>query len=985
MVGLEKGVIVIREGERVRDLRGDVNDKTGGGSISNIDDTEYHCNKTQIRKVISGVVGAASSVTSIQVANLLRLFKIPQETEETRDEEEELKLHDDDITPSSMETGTECSGPDTMKTMTDDAPDESIVSDDSGIFETNTPELESGETPLDSACDGYVRVSVPDALEQHVSFWSTSPELSNKQRFEYFTRTIPSDHHQVKAMVEIVKKLGWSYVSIIYEESNYGVKAFEELEVLLAKYSICIAIKEKLVKDSGVAEETAYDDIVLKLLTKPRARGVIVFGSDQEVAGMMRAVRRMNATGNFSWVGSDGWSARGLVSDGSEAEVEGTLSLQPQANPVRGFDEYFLNLTVENNRRDPWFIEFWEDHFKCKYPNGSRTPYNTEFNRTCTGKEKLSHNNTAFENQLQFVSDAVMAFAHALNDMHKELCHGKKGLCEAMKPTKGSDLLKYLRLSGDKFKFDANGDGPARYNIIHFKEMSPGSYEWVRVGEYVEGELRLNLSEIQFKAEHPRPPESVCSLPCDRGQAKQYLEGESCCWHCFNCTQYHVRSSTDETKCVICPEGTKPNVEHTECLEVPEVYLKYESHWAIGAMGLSTMGILITAFIGLVFIRHNDTPVVKAAGRELSYVLLTGILMCYLVTFVLVMKPTDIVCGVQRFGTGFCFTVVYAALLTKTNRISRIFNAGKRTVKRPSFISPKSQLIICTGMISVQVLINGVWMVLSPPRAIHHYPTREDNLLVCASFISASYMIAFGYPIVLIVVCTVYAVLTRNIPEAFNESKHIGFTMYTTCVIWLAFVPLYFGTGNHMPLRITTMSVTISLSASVTVACLFSPKLYIILIRPDQNVRQSMMPTSRYKSTSGPTIVTNNAHTNDLKKADSLKMNCLEKPKPPLKSVSTQTSNPGLLNGDALHEDTNLPSKAKSPSEEKPKAKVSTSCEEDKPNSNSKTLPPVAEESPQVIATSTEDKPQTKPEELTNHKVNQDSVNNNVPCMTSSL
>lgn len=54
-----------------------------------------------------------------------------------------------------------------------------------------------------------------------------------------------------------------------------------------------------------------------------------------------------------------------------------------------------------------------------------------------------------------------------------------------------------------------------------------------------------------------------------------------------------------------------------------------------------------------------------------------------------------------------------------------------------------------------------------------------------------------------------------------------GFTMYTTCVIWLAFVPLYFGTGNHMPLRITSMSVTISLSASVTIACLFSPKVNI--------------------------------------------------------------------------------------------------------------------------------------------------------------
>jgi len=57
-----------------------------------------------------------------------------------------------------------------------------------------------------------------------VSFFSTSPELSNKQRFEFFSRTIPSDHYQVKAMVEIVRRMQWSYVSIIYEESNYGIK-----------------------------------------------------------------------------------------------------------------------------------------------------------------------------------------------------------------------------------------------------------------------------------------------------------------------------------------------------------------------------------------------------------------------------------------------------------------------------------------------------------------------------------------------------------------------------------------------------------------------------------------------------------------------------------------------------------------------------------------------------------------------------------------
>ena len=53
------------------------------GSIANIDDDAVKCwdgstPESQNKKVISGVVGAASSVTSIQVANLLRLFKIPQ-------------------------------------------------------------------------------------------------------------------------------------------------------------------------------------------------------------------------------------------------------------------------------------------------------------------------------------------------------------------------------------------------------------------------------------------------------------------------------------------------------------------------------------------------------------------------------------------------------------------------------------------------------------------------------------------------------------------------------------------------------------------------------------------------------------------------------------------------------------------------------------------------------------------------------------------
>lgn len=399
-------------------------------------------------------------------------------------------------------------------------------------------------------------------------------------------------------------------------------------------------------------------------------------------------------------------------------------------------------------------------------------------------------------------------------------------------------------LSGDAFQFSENGDGPARYNIIHFKQISKGNYKWIRVGEYKDGELKLNLPEIRFRMDEPEVPTSVCSLPCVAGQAKKYVEGGKCCWHCFNCTKYQILKS--ETTCYDCPLGFLPSYDHTICEIIPLKYIRLDSYWAIGVMIFASVGIILTLFVVTVFIKNNDTPVVKASGRELSYVLLGGIFLCYAITFLLVQKPSDIKCGAQKIGIGLCFTIVYSAVLTKTNRIDRIFRSGARSTKGPSFISPKSQLIICGGIISIQLILSAMWLAFSPPKAIHFHPTRDENHLVCSASTDATYIVAFAYPMLLIIVCTVYAILTRKIPEAFNESKFIGFTMYTTCIVWLAFIPLYFTTTAQDEINMFTMSVTVSLSATVTLFCLFTPKLYIILIHPEKNVRQSLMNQSKY-------------------------------------------------------------------------------------------------------------------------------------------
>lgn len=57
-----------------------------------------------------------------------------------------------------------------------------------------------------------------------ISYASTSTELSDKSRFEYFSRVVPPDNFQAQAIAEILKKLGWRYVSTVAVEGDYGEK-----------------------------------------------------------------------------------------------------------------------------------------------------------------------------------------------------------------------------------------------------------------------------------------------------------------------------------------------------------------------------------------------------------------------------------------------------------------------------------------------------------------------------------------------------------------------------------------------------------------------------------------------------------------------------------------------------------------------------------------------------------------------------------------
>lgn len=312
-------------------------------------------------------------------------------------------------------------------------------------------------------------------------------------------------------------------------------------------------------------------------------------------------------------------------------------------------------------------------------------------------------------------------------------------------------------------------------------------------------------------AEQLALPLSVCSTPCPSGQYRQYHEGQTCCWHCNPCRETEIQFN--ETHCVECSALFVPNHDKSACIRLPIEFMRWTSPWTLVPAGFTGLGILATSFTISVFIKYNRTPIIMASGRELCYILLLGIMLCYIISLVILAKPSPLVCTVIRVGLNLGLCTCYSAILTKTNRISRIFNRGMKSgLKRPSYTSPKSQAVICTCLVSVQLVFITAWLIREPPsikEVTYRTGSRQFSVLQCGISAAAT-VVSLVYNMMLIVLCTMYAFKTRKIPENFNEAKYIGFTMYSTCIVWLAFIPIYFGTNNDFKVTFTSYYLSLS-------------------------------------------------------------------------------------------------------------------------------------------------------------------------------
>uniref|UniRef100_A0A8C4QUU7 Metabotropic glutamate receptor 3 n=1 Tax=Eptatretus burgeri TaxID=7764 RepID=A0A8C4QUU7_EPTBU len=679
--------------------------------------------------------------------------------------------------------------------------------------------------------DSGVSIQVANLLRlfkiPQISYASTSAKLSDKSRFGSFARTVPPDFLQAKAMADIVHHFGWTYIATIASVGDYGETGIEAFEQEARHRNICIAISEKIAS-SGIHED--FDKVVQNVQERIGVHAVALFLRSDDARGLLMAAQRLNAT--FLWVASDGWGALESVVHGNEGIADGAITVELSSYPVQEFDQYFLELTP-NNSRNPWFAEFWEHKFGCSLSGTG--------SQACKPTLSLREVSYEQESKIMFVVNAVYAMAHALHAMHAHLCgNDSSGLCPAMMPLDGESLYKDFILNvdfydpfgvGGRTRFDASGDGHGRYNVYNYQKVG-SRFQYIQVGTWSES-LHLDMQLIPW-ARDPLPV-SQCSKPCAPNEMKSILPGERCCWLCIACRSHQYRR--DEFTCADCEPGHWPTPDLLGCYDLPVRHINWSDSWAIGPLFLACVGMSFTVFTLSVFLRYHQTPVVKASGRELCYILLAGIFLCYAMTFCFVARPSPAVCALRRLGLGTSFAMCYAALLTKTNRIARIFGNVKHGTQKPRFISPTSQVTITAGLVSLQLGAVAAWLAVEPPHTRREtFEERLEVVLLKCSVSDSAMLLSLAYDGILIAMCTIYAFKTRTCPENFNEAKFIGFTMYTTCIIWLAFLPIFYVTSSDYRVQTTTMCVSMSLSGSVVLGCLFAPKVQVILFQPEQNV-----------------------------------------------------------------------------------------------------------------------------------------------------
>nr|XP_056720290.1 vomeronasal type-2 receptor 26-like [Euleptes europaea] len=647
--------------------------------------------------------------------------------------------------------------------------------------------------------------------------YGSTPVMNDKIPGLLFYQMAPKETIQYIGILKLLLHFKWTWIGVLYVDDDNGERFVQSELELFSQNGICVALMERIPDSpflSGLDDNLLKGAKIYNKVMGSKANVLVVYGKSYSMLYLrwlpyfsefenmpqkgkvliMTAQMELNSyTYQRTW-GTD--------------MIHGALSFTVHSSDHPGFRQFADSRNPSSTKNDGFIRDFWQQAFGCRFTNS--TPDNIN-NDICTGEEKLeSLPGPFFEMSMTghsySIYNSVYAVAHAFHAMLSSRLEGRAvvdGGGLKLHVQEWWQLHHFLRgisfnnSVGDKVSLDQNGELAAGFDIINWVFSANQSFQRVKVGRMhpqlpPDQAFTIDGDAITWHTLfNQTQPLSVCTNSCHPGYRKKRKEGEPFC--CYDC--------------IPCPEG------------------KISDHKALTLV---------------IFVKHHNTPIVKANNWSLTYSLLVSLLLCFLCALLFIGPPQWVMCLLRQMAFGMVFSVAVSCVLAKTITVVLAFMATKPGSRMRKWVGKRLANAIVLSCSLIQAGVCTLWLITSPPFPdADKHSMKKEIVLVCSEGSVTLFYCVLGYMSILAIVSLTVAFFARKLPDSFNEAKFITFSMLLFCSVWLSFIPTYLSTKGKYMVVVEIFSI-LSSSAGL-LACIFFPKCYILLWRSELNHREHLI------------------------------------------------------------------------------------------------------------------------------------------------